>query len=53
LLRLRQVPAPGQLAGDRKTDVVPGALVLGPGVAETDDEDAIAPLAAFSIRAAE
>jgi hypothetical protein len=32
---------------------VPGLLVLGPGVAETDDEDPLAPLAAFTMTAAE
>jgi hypothetical protein len=31
----------GQLTGNPGADVVAGALVLGPGVAEADDEDAV------------
>ena len=46
LPRLAQVPAPRQLLGDVEADVVAGARVLGPGVAEADDEDAVALLAA-------
>jgi hypothetical protein len=37
-----------QLTRHREADVVAGALELGPGIAEADDEDAVALLAAFA-----